>query len=126
MIDPNHHPSCATQIDSLRCTCEREQAWDAERQRQRAHVGPCDFTTEQGARDWLRFLICDAGISIHPDTYAAEYVCYQTGEFLFSGAECPLFDAAMDRVFTLIEDPYCACVDILAGRELVQNLEPTR
>lgn len=31
MIDPNHHPSCATQIDNLRCTCERERAWDAER-----------------------------------------------------------------------------------------------
>lgn len=29
MGDDNHHPRCATLVDSaLRCTCDREDAWD--------------------------------------------------------------------------------------------------
>ena len=62
------------------------------------------------AAEWLRHLVMDLGINLHPDHRGADLVS-GTGPML-SAADAVLFDRCMDEVFNHI-DPYDATIDLL-------------
>ncbi len=61
--------------------------------------------TKAQAKKWLRLCVYFCAGGFHPDTPASDYV-NEDNKQTFNKTESKVFEAARDRVFKLLKDPY--------------------